>query len=231
MIKVIAFDLDDTLWRVDPVIIRAEKRLAAWFDSHSAGLKYDSAAMRELRRTVVMEDPGVSHKLTELRRRVIERLMLAQGVQRQQAAIIAEDAMVVFLEARNDVEFFEGVMDTISEMSSNFRLGALTNGNADIHQLGLANHFSFSFSAEEVGAPKPAPDLFHTALSHTGVLPHEMVYVGDDPVKDVDTANGVGLHSIWVRNNARPGPGETEPDITIDDIRELPDAVNQLTQG
>ena len=33
MIKVVAFDLDDTLWYVDPVIIRAEKKLS---DSSSA---------------------------------------------------------------------------------------------------------------------------------------------------------------------------------------------------
>ena len=97
--------------------------------------------------------------------------------------------MEIFLTARNEVEFFEGALDTLRNIAQSFQLGAITNGNADIYRLGLNDCFSFAFSAEQVGAPKPAPDLFHAALAHTGCEPAQMVYVGDDPVKDVDAAN------------------------------------------
>ena len=46
MIKVIAFDLDDTLWAVKPVIIRAEKRLDEWLSLTVPDLKYDVTGMR-----------------------------------------------------------------------------------------------------------------------------------------------------------------------------------------
>ena len=55
-----------------------------------------------------------------------------------------------------------------------------------------------------------------------------MVYVGDDPVKDIDAANKVGLHTIWMRSKDNPVKGETNPDQTIDDIRALPDAIRKL---
>ena len=55
-----------------------------------------------------------------------------------------------------------------------------------------------------------------------------MVYVGDDPIKDVDAANEVGLHTIWMRSKGKLIKGESNPDETIDDIRALPDAIRKL---
>ena len=55
-----------------------------------------------------------------------------------------------------------------------------------------------------------------------------MVYVGDDPVKDIDSANEVGLYTIWLKNERRPGPAKTRPDVIIEDIRELPNALEKI---
>ena len=154
--------------------------------------------------------------------------MVKSDIPETDAKLLSKRAMEVFLAARNEVVFFEGALESIGAVARDYQLGALTNGNADIERLGLSNHFSFAFSAEQVGAPKPAPDLFLAALEHTGCEPHEMVYVGDDPIRDVDSANKLGLRTIWIRHEARPGPGETHPDQTIDDIRELPAAIELL---
>ena len=40
MIRVIAFDLDDTLWYVGPVIKRAESILADWLEKEVPGYSY-----------------------------------------------------------------------------------------------------------------------------------------------------------------------------------------------
>ncbi len=226
MIRVIAFDLDDTLWHVNPVIYRAERLLNEWFREQVPGFNYDMQNMGEYRDEVLAEDPGLAGRVTELRRRVIERAMVKSGI--VDATAISARAMDVFLDARNEIEFFEGALEAIAEIALDYQLGALTNGNADIRRLGLNEHFSFAFSAEDVGAPKPAPDLFHAALKHTGCAPEEMVYVGDDPVKDIDPANTVGLKTVWLNNEIRPGPGATEPDHVIDDIAELPLAIRSL---
>ena len=52
-----------------------------------------------------------------------------------------------------------------------------------------------------------------------------MVYVGDDPILDIDAANRVGLHTVWLRSPARDTPGETSADVVIDLIEELPAAL------
>ena len=43
--------------------------------------------------------------------------------------------MDVFLQARQAVEFYDDVMDGLQELSFHFRLGALTNGNADLERV------------------------------------------------------------------------------------------------
>ena len=227
MIKVVAFDLDDTLWSVDPVLLRAERVLQTWLGEMVPTLDYDAGRIKNIREELIAQDKSLAYRLTEQRRLTIE-LVLETHLGQQTAQQLSLDAMEVFLTARNQVDFFQGALETIAEIATSFQLGALTNGNADIARLGLSNHFSFAFSAEEVGAPKPEPDLFHHALSHLGCDPHEMVYVGDDPIKDVDAANSVGLATIWVRGEKQPDPGKTRADQTIEDIRELPAAIRKL---
>lgn len=227
MIRVIAFDLDDTLWNVGPVITRAESILAAWLENEVPGYRHERSKLLPIREALLGEDPSLAHRLTAFRQRLIEASLISH-LGEQNAASHAEGAMEIFLAARNEVEFFEGALDTLRDIAQTFQLGAITNGNADIYRLGLNDCFDFAFSAEQVGAPKPAPDLFHAALAHTGCEPAEMVYVGDDLIKDVDAANEVGLHTIWMRSKDSPAPGESNPDETIDDIRALPDAIRKL---
>jgi len=227
MIRVIAFDLDGTLWDVGPVIKRAESILADWLEKKVPGYSYQPSKLMPIRETLLSEDPSLAHRLTAFRQQLIKTSLISH-LDEQSAASYAEGAMEVFLAARNEVEFFEGALTTLSDIARSFQLGAMTNGNADIYRLGLDDYFSFAFSAEQVGAPKPAPDLFYAALAHTGCEPAQMIYVGDDPIKDVDAANEVGLHTIWMRSNSKLIEGESNPDETIDDIRALPDAIRKL---
>jgi FMN hydrolase / 5-amino-6-(5-phospho-D-ribitylamino)uracil phosphatase len=228
MIKVIAFDLDDTLWNNRPVLINAEKRLNEWLVVEVPRLKFSVVEMRSLRNEILAIEPDLANRITELRRRIIEQAISLSGYEPVAASDLSHKAMEVFIIARNDIEFFDGALEAIQKLKNSFLLGALTNGNADIRLLGLDDHFSFAFSAEEVGAPKPAHDLFHKALSHTDTQPHQMVYVGDDPVLDIDSANEAGLHTVWVKNPDKDKVGETLADERIDQVRHLPEAIDRL---
>lgn len=230
-ISVVGFDLDDTLWDVRPVIIAAEKAMAEWLMSEVPGFEYDRDRMAALRREVLEHSPELAGKITELRRRILVRALADGRLGVASAQSVADGAMDVFLERRNRIELFDGALDAIRMLGRDYTLGTLTNGNADIHRVGLGDHFDFAFTAEEVGAPKPHRALFEAALEHTSVDPHEMVYVGDDPHLDVDAANRVGLKTIWVRKSDDAEPGESDPDHIITHVRDLPAALRALQQG
>ncbi|MGV0035357.1 MAG: hypothetical protein ACNYPE_10500 [Candidatus Azotimanducaceae bacterium WSBS_2022_MAG_OTU7] len=57
MIRVIAFDLDDTLWNVAPVIRRAESILAAWLEKEVPRYQYEQSKLMPIRETLLGKDP------------------------------------------------------------------------------------------------------------------------------------------------------------------------------
>jgi putative hydrolase of the HAD superfamily len=146
----------------------------------------------------------------------------------KEASDYSNQAFEVFFEARNDVDFFAGVIESLERLSQTYTLGALTNGNADIEKLGLSRHFSFAFSAADVGSPKPAPDLFAEAIRHTGVEPGEMIYIGDHPLLDMDAAKQFGLHTIWINRALADFSGKLDPDREVSNLAHLPRAVAEI---
>ena len=60
-------------------------------------------------------------------------------------------------------------------LGEHYTLGALTNGNADIYKTDAAEYFDFAFLAEDIGAAKPHPDMFHAALREAGVAAADIV--------------------------------------------------------
>ena len=166
MIKVIGFDLDDTLWAVKPVIIGAEAALKAHLKDRLPHFAYAQQDLLIARKQLLAQDSSLSFRLTALRQAVLTKAMLNSGIKTTQAENLATEAMDVFLEARNRVTFFPGALKALTELAQDYILGALTNGNADIKRLRLDHLFMFSFSAEQVGAAKPDPILFESALAH-----------------------------------------------------------------
>jgi FMN hydrolase / 5-amino-6-(5-phospho-D-ribitylamino)uracil phosphatase len=98
------------------------------------------------------------------------------------------------------VVFFDGALNTLERLAADFRLGALTNGNANIEKTGLKQYFSFAYSSADVGISKPAPDMFHAALRHCGVSADQTIHVGDNLVDDIQGASSIGIHTIWTNH-------------------------------
>lgn len=84
-------------------------------------------------------------------------------------------------------------------------------GDADA--LGLAPFLETLVFSDDAGVRKPAPEIFLRACSELGVDPTATLFVGDDPVADVQGAAGVGMktaQALWFRADESP---EIEPDF------------------
>jgi len=203
VIALITFDLDNTLWNVEQVILRAEAHMREWLDEHvpDYGRLLDRTAIITLRGEVLTEHPHLAHDVSALRREVLYRGMLRCGLSDRDARDFAATAFGRFFEARQQVVLFDGALDVLDRLASRYRLGALTNGNADVASIGLDRYFSFALNAADVGASKPAPDMFRAALRRARAAPGEGIHIGDNLVDDIEGANAVGMHSIWVNHN------------------------------
>lgn len=116
---------------------------------------------------------------------------------------------------------YADVLPALYGLRERYVLGALTNGNADLEQLGLAPLFEFAISAADVGAPKPEPHMFREAARQMGTTPGRLVHVGDDPLQGVAGAAAVGLGTVWVNRPADDWPGGPCPDAEVRSLSEL----------
>ncbi|MCZ6617219.1 MAG: HAD family hydrolase [Gammaproteobacteria bacterium] len=232
-IKVITFDLDNTLWDVERVMIQAEAHLHAWLKAEVPEVvaNFSGDALRDLRTTVLEENPNLVHDLSKLRREVIYRAISHSGYGPLEAATHADAAFAEFYEARHWVVYFEGALETLATLAENYPLVALTNGNADFRKLRLDRFFSFGISAADVGVGKPAPDMFLNALDRAQALPVEAIHVGDHLIDDIQGAAEVGMYTIWVNQKDHPlNTGSINPSSTVSRVGDVPAAVAAIEQ-
>ena len=234
-IRVITFDLDNTLWDVVPVITGAERRMAAWLEERvpeAMSLYRDGRAVAGMRAALIEEQPAIVHDVSRMREELTLRCIRGVGRDDEAARRLARGAFEVFLDARHEIEFFDGAIDALERLSRNYTLGSLTNGNADPGRLKLGRYFSFGFSAAQVGAGKPAPAMFEAALRHNGVLPDEAVHIGDHPVDDIQGAASVGMHTVWVNGPQQRLPRSEEcaaaATVKIERLDELDEAIRYV---
>ncbi len=217
----LSFDLDYTLWDLDTVIERAEARLHDYLRAHYPRVaeRHSVEDLRRLRAEVVADDPGISHDLTEQRLRALRRAAEAVGA----PASMAEEGLAVFLAARNKVRVYRDTEPVLRRLHRQHPLLALTNGNADVHRIGLGHYFRHTISAIDAGAAKPAPPIFREACERARLPPQRIVHVGDDPETDVRGAAAFGMRAVWLNRSGIPWPAHLEPapHVEIRDLHQL----------
>jgi FMN hydrolase / 5-amino-6-(5-phospho-D-ribitylamino)uracil phosphatase len=217
---VLSFDLDDTLWPVGPVIAAAERALLSWLHERhpQVVIGHSLESMRELRASVAERFPEHGHDLTFLRHRSLQELFDAAG--HRQA--LADEALEVFLAARNRVEFYDDVRPALLRLRARYPLFALSNGNADLERCGIGDLFAGHVTARAAGAAKPDARIFARLASLAGVEPAQVLHIGDDPRMDVAGATQAGMQAAWLNRDERGWPREFAPPLrTIRTLAEL----------
>lgn len=230
-LQLITFDLDNTLWPVDEVIRRAERECHAWLTQEhpEVAAVLDVERTRALLNRLVKENPRYLDNLTALRRDAMALGFEEAGHPRDEARRHATDAFHVFHDARNRVVFFPGALEILETLADSYMLGALSNGNADLEQIGIDDLFAFHHSAESVGRRKPAPDMFAAALRSAGISAKQGLHVGDHPEEDVHAAREHGMHAVWANLLDISWPGHIpEHPHRIHNLHELSDLVTLL---
>ncbi|MDH3713927.1 MAG: HAD family hydrolase [Gammaproteobacteria bacterium] len=219
-IKAISLDLDDTLWDIDSVIVRAEQRLHAWLAAHFPRIteRHTLNSMREARIAIGARYPEIRHDLSEVRRRTLRWHAEQAGYPHADV----EQGFDVYFAARNQVELYADVIPALETLTEHYPLIALTNGNADLQHIGLDRFFASTISSAAVKVSKPHPAMFDAASSRAGCSNAEVLHVGDDPVSDVQGARDAGAVSVWMNRNGTAWPDtHDQPDHEVENLHDL----------
>jgi len=235
-IKCVTFDLDDTLWSVMPVVIKANQVLWEWLKRETPAyadrfVPEDLLEGSALRQSLLERFPEIAHSMSETRLKMLEEGMESVGYSVHEAKALAAAAFDQFLHHRHAVTPYDDVVPMLSALKAQeLTVGALSNGNADISKTPLAEWFDFQFNADSVGTAKPHPLMFEKALAHAGVDAHEVVHIGDHPINDVQAANAMGMHTIFVNPEGLQWDIPVEADWQAHSISEIPSIIAQINR-
>lgn len=221
-VRLISFDLDDTLWPCHPVIRKAEQTCYDWLQRKAPQLteRFSPDALREHRLSLGRARPEIAHDVTEIRLQSLRALLRETGY----ADDVAHAASDVFRAARNRVTPYDEVIDNLDRLRPRYTLVSVTNGNSQIEHTPLHGSFHHSLTAAEVGAAKPDPAIFHAASARSGIPLKAFLHVGDDPVRDVEAARAIGLTTVWVNRGGHDWPEDIAPaDLEVSEIGALVD--------
>lgn len=233
-IALVTFDLDNTLWAVDPVIVRAESIMREYLGQVAPKFNetFDAQRMWQLRNEVVRTNPHIQHDLSATRELVLRHALSASGYDQTSAKAHAAEAFRRFLHARHDVELFHGAQEVLAELSQQVPLAVLTNGNADVRRLAIGEYFSHFHSSASTRSSKPDAQIFYAALDEANASPDSSVHIGDNWVDDIQGAAAVGMRTIWVNFSGADAPSDSaqdhEPSAVVRNLSEIPAALDAL---
>ncbi|MEV8630952.1 HAD family hydrolase [Streptosporangium sp. NPDC051023] len=235
MIKGLLFDLDGTL-----------------VDHETAAATAFATALTAVTGSAGVDHETARRRWSELEHHAMDRYLAGEltfaGQRRLRiTTLVAELGLGIWDEQKADAWFagylrhyesawraFPDVLASLGALTEErpeLRLGILTNGEAGqqrdkVDRAGLSAALPVLVASSDVGVAKPEARIFHLACEAIGLLPSEVVYVGDRLDTDAAAASAAGLLGIWL--NRAGTPARTELPV-VRTLRELPALLTELT--
>lgn len=227
MIKLICFDIDDTL-----------------MDFHKGEKVAFYEAMKDLQVEVSEHEYRIYEKINEqlwkkLEMGEIEKdaLRVLRFAQLKEVAELAYDehqANVLYVKHLSEQCFLiEGSVEVVKACAKIVPLAAATNGIAAVqrsrlNKSGLADYFKYLFISEDMGYAKPHPLYFKKIFEEAKVQPHEVLFVGDSLSADIAGAVASGCKSVWVNPKHLMNTTSLQSDYEIERLEEVLDILEEL---
>lgn len=132
------------------------------------------------------------------------------------------------------LRLFPEAQEVLDDLSQKYPLGLITNGPADIQNqeidsLGIRMKFKWILIEGEMGEGKPLLSVFRRAERLAGLMPQELLFVGNSLNHDIRPAIEAGWKTAWIRRPTDVPPsakGESNtPEPVPDDGSPLPDLI------
>ena len=206
MLKAIFFDAAGTL-------IRLTKSVGEHyaFVARQQGLILDGAALdrgfgevwREMPRRAAIDGPREDDDKgwwRELVERLLERIAVRLDPLDRDAFF--EAAYGHFAEA-GVWKLYPEAREVLEALAPHYHLAVVSNFDGRLRMilehLTATKYFRHIFLSSELGTDKPDPSIYRRALEVCGLMPHEVLHVGDDPERDWKAAGAAGLQVFPLR--------------------------------
>jgi len=226
-LKAVLFDVDDTLFPSSE--FAEEARRSAVRAMVDAGLEVEfELAMEELKDVVAEFSSNYGSHFDQLVVRLGSHLR--EGVHR---ALVVAAGVRAYHDTKAHLRPFPDAVECLRRLNrTTLQRGILTNGLTikqaeKLVRLDFQHSFSPGalFISEDLGVAKPHRRIFLIACQRLGREPGEVMYIGDNPVKDIDAAHEAGLVTCLRRGTGKHSRavGAHAPDFEVAALDEVCD--------
>ncbi len=220
--KVIYFDLDGTLVDYESDSCHAFGKAAEHAIGHHPHLaeKFTVDLFRSARQATYIQYGDTGIPLKDWYRECMRVVLESNDV--FDLKLADEMGQLYGLFRNTTLTVFEDALEVVPKLAGSYHLGLLSNGSSRIHKLPIAEYFTYSVFAREVGHEKPAPEIFDAAAMAAGCTNDEMLFIGDGQHTDIIGAKNAGVEIVWInRNHEELIFGIPHPDHEIHDLRDI----------
>lgn len=252
MIRGIAFDLFDTLVdqnheRLPPIEVEPGRRIGPTTPALHALISERGGPsipilefaelQKEVDRAMRVDTTDVGFELSSLDRFAALASRLGCDDVLGIAQALTDAHMGVLLDAVSVPDHHAPILTSLAvdhalALCSNFSHGP--TARAVLRAAGFEDQLTTVVISEEVGIRKPRPEIFETVVESFGLLPDEILHVGDRLQADVAGAAAIGMRTVWLTRRVANPEREMErydgprPDFALEDLADLPVLVARL---
>lgn len=199
----IFFDLDHTIWDFER---NSRETLADLYDSHklrSKGITSEWEFIAEYERiNELLWEKYRNHEIDKitLRNTRFMEVLNHWGIARPELAHSMNEMYLA--ESPRKTNLIPGAKEALRYLSNQYALHLITNGFVEVQKVKIRNSgIDFFFEeviiSELVGFPKPDPRIFAHALTKSGALRSESIYIGDHPESDIKGSKNAGWDQVF----------------------------------
>ncbi|OAS13910.1 HAD family hydrolase [Paenibacillus oryzisoli] len=130
-------------------------------------------------------------------------------------------------ERRSRPYVYEETFRVLDALKGKYKLLLLTNGSPDLQKEKLAgvpeiaSYFDHIVISGEFGQGKPAPAIFHYALSLLDITPEEGIMIGDKLTTDILGSGSIGMRNIWINHHGLKSGDEIVPAYEVTRLQDI----------
>ncbi|MHA1870885.1 MAG: TIGR02253 family HAD-type hydrolase [Promethearchaeota archaeon] len=240
MIRLIALDLDDTLYNSSALALKS--RLGGLKKMQELGLKFvnfDKAA--QILKEVVKEfGSNYSKHFDIFLQRIKGRPEIIENSDFSIAKYVAAGIIGYHYIKVRYLKPYKDVQKALEKFKNNgYKIIIISDGIAvkqyeKLIRMKIVNYFDNVFISDEVGIKKPNPELLKYCLAKMNIAPNETIYIGDRLDYDIKPANELGIHSVLIHRGGKYDPNihniprVANPEFEIHSLTELSNIIDNI---
>lgn len=182
-IKLLSFDLDNTLYDNTDVIRIAEKKSREYIQSEflASSLTCDFVNFDKIKNELIANGIGNSNNKYQFENLSLLRYQtnLNFCLNLPNPELVAEKALNIFLDFRSKIQVSGVMLSMLEKLAKQYRIVSVTNGNCDPMKTELASFIERNYSPGDGLRAKPHPEMLFRLLIDYKLDNQQILHIGD----------------------------------------------------